>query len=63
MVATSCHTHLHSVAASPSVERLALAAYMKPAVLLEMELDMPRLPTVPLVKELIIRQIRSRRRT
>lgn len=60
IVVTSCHTHLHSVSNSPRNERLAFAAYMKPTVLLEMELDLPRLPTYDSIKKLHVQQVAAR---
>ncbi|VDC00370.1 unnamed protein product [Peniophora sp. CBMAI 1063] len=59
----SCHTHLHSVSKSPSAERLAFAAYMKPSVLLEMGLDLPRLPTYDSIRRLHVQQIATRHTT
>ena len=62
MVITPCHTHMHSVSDSPEKERIAFAAYMKPAVLLDVGLDLPRLPSLSLIKSLHAQRIETGKR-
>ncbi|KZV59639.1 hypothetical protein PENSPDRAFT_694969 [Peniophora sp. CONT] len=63
LVVVPCHTHLHSVSESPVAERVAFAGFMKPTVVLDTKLDLPRLPTSELVDAIHIQQITARHST
>ncbi|VDC01775.1 unnamed protein product [Peniophora sp. CBMAI 1063] len=60
MVWTSCYMHLHSVSESPDAERVAFAAYVKQSVHLETGLEAPRAPTLAVIQDSLVRQMRSK---